>query len=392
MQQNSSYLIFLLNNIHHLCKENCLIILYLLSILGYWYTPVYAHQLDESYLHLEINGQSIQGNVSLGFKDLKNWIDLDRDQDKRLNSTELNSGLDKAQDFVQGHLMIQADGFVLPFQFTEHRIDDQGIDQYVVLGFRTPPCEKRIRSVEIDYRFFFSKKPSHRGILTFVYKNKTLTSVFRPQQQKQRFVLEFMYTKYILTQFIQLGQDHIWMGIDHILFLMALLLSSVLRCVGRKWEAVNNFKTALIQAVKLVTVFTVAHSVTLGLATFEIIRLPSRLVESVIAASIVFAGLNNLFPLVQQRSWLFVFIFGLFHGLGFAIILNNLKIPQGTEFLSLLGFNLGVEIGQLAIVILVFPLLYIFSRYPFYINTIFRPASFGITFTAILWFIQRAIL
>ena len=108
----------------------------------------------------------------------------------------------------------------------------------------------------------------------------------------------------------------------------------------------------------VVTAFTLAHSITLTLAALRLVELPSRLVESAIAASVVLAAVNNLVPVVERRRWMVAFAFGLIHGFGFASVLAELGLPQETLVLSLLGFNLGVELGQLAIVAVFLPTAY----------------------------------
>jgi hypothetical protein len=114
------------------------------------------------------------------------------------------------------------------------------------------------------------------------------------------------------------GVWHIWIGFDHILFLVSLLLPSVF-VLGDRWVPAARFRDAFWDVFKVAASFTIAHSVTLSLATLSVIELPSRLVESAIALSVVLAALNNVWPLVHRRRWLVAFGFGLIHGFGFAL-------------------------------------------------------------------------
>src|SRR5262249_51800960 len=148
-------------------------------------------------------------------------------------------------------------------------------------------------------------------------------------------------------QFIYEGIWHIWLGFDHVLFLLALLLPAVLVRVDGHWHAAGTFSSVCWNVVSIVTAFTVAHSITLSLAALDVVRLPSHLVESTIAASVVLAGLGNLYPRMIGRRWLVAFGFGLIHGFGFAAVLTDLGLPQHSLLLSLISFNVGVEIGQL---------------------------------------------
>ena len=142
-----------------------------------------------------------------------------------------------------------------------------------------------------------------------------------------------------LAGFFRLGVEHIFLGYDHILFLLSLIV-------------VCKFR----DLVKIVTAFTVAHTITLILATLAYVQLPGRLVETAIAATIVYVALENFWIREGGRRWMLTFVFGLIHGFGFAGVLRELGLPKLGLVRSLLAFNVGVEVGQLAIVLLLFPL------------------------------------
>ncbi len=192
------------------------------------------------------------------------------------------------------------------------------------------------------------------------------------------------------AQYLSEGIWHIWIGFDHILFLLALLLPAVLVHEAGRWRGVAGFGAALREVLWVVTAFTVAHSITLSLAALGLVSLPSRLVESAIAASVVLAAANNLKPLVEHRRWLVAFGFGLIHGFGFASVLIELGLPRETLVLSLLGFNLGVETGQLAIVAVFLPLAYFLRESGFYRRGVFIGGSLLTLAIALIWFVERA--
>jgi hypothetical protein len=181
------------------------------------------------------------------------------------------------------------------------------------------------------------------------------------------------------------------MGLDHILFLLCLLLPAARRCGQRFQEPSRRSAPVWLEVVKVVTSFTVAHSITLSLAALGVLNFPARLVESGIAASIVFAALNNLRPIVTRRLWLVAFGFGLVHGLGFASILAGLAMPRPTLLFALLGFNLGVEVGQLMLVALFFGFAWALRRldviWPRWATPL--PACV-IAIVAAIWFLERA--
>jgi len=149
-------------------------------------------------------------------------------------------------------------------------------------------------------------------------------------------------------RFLLLGIEHIFTGYDHVAFLIGLLLLG----------------GTLVELVKIVTAFTVAHSITLALAALDLVTPPARLIEPMIAASILFVGAENLFalqrsaaPSALRHRWVITFGFGLVHGFGFASVLRQLGLPRGALAASLVSFNLGVEIGQVCIVVVALPLL-----------------------------------
>ena len=185
------------------------------------------------------------------------------------------------------------------------------------------------------------------------------------------------------------GVWHIWIGFDHILFLLALLLPAVLYRTRQRWQAVASFRPALIDVLKIVTAFTLAHSITLTLATLGVVTLPAHLVESAIAASVVLSALNSVFPVFEGKRWVVAFAFGLIHGFGFASVLADLGLPQDALLLALVGFNLGVEGGQLAIVSAFLPLAYYLRDTLFYRRVVLFAGSILIMLLASVWLVER---
>ena len=192
-----------------------------------------------------------------------------------------------------------------------------------------------------------------------------------------------------LKQYVLEGVWHIWIGYDHILFLLSLLLPAVLLRRAGQWEPAPTLKGSFIEVLKVVTAFTLAHSITLSLAALGVVSLPSRLVESVIAASVVLAALNNLWGTVEGKRWLMAFVFGLIHGFGFASVLADLGLPQNALVLALVGFNVGVELGQLAIVAVFLPVAFLLRRTWFYRVGVLMGGSIVVAILASWWLAQR---
>jgi hypothetical protein len=176
-----------------------------------------------------------------------------------------------------------------------------------------------------------------------------------------------------------------------VLFLLCLLLPAVLRREAGRWEALPRVRPALADVLCVVTSFTAAHSITLCLAALGVVALPSRLVESAIAASVVLAAANNLRPWCDARRWLPAFGFGLVHGLGFASVLADLGLPRGSLVAALLGFNLGVEAGQLALVLLCLPLAFAARGSLLYRRYAFGAGSALIALLGVAWLVERSL-
>jgi hypothetical protein len=152
---------------------------------------------------------------------------------------------------------------------------------------------------------------------------------------------------------------------------------------------VEQFRPAFFNVLKIVTAFTLAHSITLSLAALDVVRLPSRFVESVIAASVVLVALNNLRPMFGDKGWMVAFGFGLIHGFGFAGALGDLGLQRATLALALVGFNVGVELGQLAIVAVFLPVAFALRGSGFYRVVILRFGSAAVMLIAAGWMVDR---
>jgi hypothetical protein len=193
----------------------------------------------------------------------------------------------------------------------------------------------------------------------------------------------------VLIRYLREGLRHIWIGLDHILFLLTLMLPAVLVYRDARWRPRAALRPAATEILKVVSAFTLAHSITLSLAALQLVALPPRWVESVIAASVVVAACHNLRPVFGASRWMLAFGFGLVHGFGFANALSGLGLPDAALSLALLGFNLGVEAGQLAIVALIFPLAWALRAGRLYRVWVLKGGSMAAIVIAGLWLWER---
>ena len=349
-----------------------------------------AHKPSDSYLHLRIDGAQVTGQWDIALRDLEQAIGLDANGDGEITWGELRARHADIAAYALARLSFFGDAKNCPLRATRHEVDQHSDGAYEVLRFAAD-CGKEPAAIEIGYKLFFDFDAQHKGLLKLEYQGRIQSLVFTPEQSQQRFALGEMSA---LRQFLSYGREgtwHIWIGYDHILFLLSLLLPAVLLRERRHWLPVARFGDAFWDVFKIVTSFTVAHSITLSLAALGVIALPSRLVESAIAASVVLAALNNLWPLVGGRRWVVAFAFGLIHGFGFAGVLMELGLPRDALVLALVGFNLGVEAGQLTIVAAFLPLAYYLRASWFYRRVVLIGGSIAIVAVAMVWLLERVL-
>jgi hypothetical protein len=247
-----------------------------------------------------------------------------------------------------------------------------------------------VRSLELEYRLFASSDPTHRGIARIVGQRDE-SVVLVPGDPARRFDVTgtSASNQRSFVGFVIEGMHHIAVGLDHVLFLVTLLLVAVWRRDGRHWVPRSSAAAAWKETLRLVTAFTLAHSLTLGLAASGVIAPPSRWVESLIAVSVLVAAVDNLWPIVRGPRWLMVMFFGLVHGLGFAGPLQDLGLRRGEILMPLLGFNLGVELGQLALVALLLPLACALRKARWYRIAAVQGGSAAIAVLALAWTVER---
>jgi hypothetical protein len=338
----------------------------------------YAHKPSDSYLALQADAAGVSGQWDIALRDLEHAIGLDADGDGAITWGELRARQAAVTAYAVARLALRAGGEACALKPGALQFDTHTDGGYAVLPFS---AECGAGALEIEYTLFADLDPTHRGLLKARLGNQNLTAVLGPDRPRLALAVGGVTP---LAQFLDYAREgvwHIWIGFDHVLFLLSLLLPAVL--------GAQRFPPALWEVVKVVTAFTVAHSITLALAALAVIELPSRLVESAIALSVVLAALNNLFPVVERGRWVAAFVFGLIHGFGFASVLADLGLPRDSLLLALVGFNVGVELGQLAIVAAFLPLAFALRSTWFYRRLVFAGGSAAIVLVASLWLVER---
>jgi hypothetical protein len=237
-------------------------------------------------------------------------------------------------------------------------------------------CAGSVQDLTVRDDIFDVLGPDHHTLAKVEANGAVHELTFTPDAREARLSLGGTASEQAGGGFFRLGVEHILTGYDHLLLLGALLLRG-----GR-----------LLALLKIVTAFTIAHSITLALAVLGVVAVPARLVECVIAASIVYVALENiLLRNAPSQRWLVSFLFGLVHGFGFASALNPLALPAHRLALALFGFNLGVETGQMLVVLLLLPVL-VWMRGARWETRAVQAASGLVAALGFVWFVERLFL
>jgi hypothetical protein len=354
--------------------------------------PVSAHKASDSYLTLTRAGSdaaAISGRWDIALRDLDNAITLDTNGDGDISWGEVRAKHRSIADYALSRLTIESNGAICSITAGEQLIEQHSDGAYTVL-LLTGICPHPGAALTVDYRLLFDIDPQHRGLLQYVEAGTASSAIFGVDSSRQSIGGAETGPFEQLRQYVCDGVWHIWLGFDHILFLLSLLLPAVLLRRGHAWLPATSFAAVAIDVAKIVTAFTIAHSITLTLATLGVVSPNARWIESGIALSVALAALNNIFPLVRHGRWIAAFGFGLIHGFGFASALKDLGLPTGSLALSLFGFNVGVELGQLAIVALFLPVAFALRGTWAYRRAILAGGSAAIAAIASVWLVERA--
>jgi len=357
----------------------------------------FAHNPDTSYARVAIAEDQILVRLTLDLFTLQKVTSIDSDRDQRVTRAELDAAVPEVIKFLRKSVRLEIDGELanlgedaaasLPSGTGDSiaAADWHTANGLVTFAFHQL-LTKPAHDVTLLFDFFDRVGTRHTVLGAFEYRGRTEEVTFTETEPDYLFDTAYAAGENALPpssnsqpsimgsvgRFIKLGVEHIFLGYDHICFLLALLV-------------VSRFREML----KIITSFTVAHSITLIVAGLGIARLPSRLVECGIALTIIYVAFDNLRRKSTAHRWLLTFGFGLVHGFGFASVLSELGLPAVGRVRCLLAFNIGVEIGQLAIVSVALPILWLLAKRQLQARVAFAVSVIvGLFGTG--WFIERA--
>lgn len=348
-----------------------------------------AHSASSSYLTIAADGSDLRVRWEIALRDLDYAIGVDGDGDGKITWGEVRSHEAAIESYALPRLTLRGDGAVCSFGAAHLMADVRGDGGYAVLDF-IAACPATVRHLTVRYGLMFDLDPYHRGLLNFVSGRTSTVAALSPAAPE--IVLDAGGgLGAAFGQFFRIGVGHIFSGLDHLLFVTVLLLPAMFRRAHASgWQPVRSFRPAFMETIRILSAFTLAHAITVTLASLEVVSLPGRLVEGAIALTIVVTAIDNIVPILPKRRWLVAFCFGLIHGLGFASALGPLSLPALATAVALLSFNLGVEAAQLLVAVVVLPFGFAFRNFRLYPARLLPGASCVVAALALVWFADRA--
>ena len=331
----------------------------------------HAQPLSVSYSRWSVEGRAVRATIRLPIDDMDLLLQIDRDMDGTLTDAEIEQARQGVARYAVSHLQVSANGTPLTGSLQSvGRWKDKQQFPYLEAQI-TYASQQVIDDVSIRVTLLTDLYAGHRNLAEIAVGDRRAEFVF--QHASTYTVRRGAGSGWQTAKsFLSLGIEHIFTGYDHILFLFGLLL------VGRGFR----------NLVAIVTSFTLAHSTTLTLATLGFVQPARWTIEGAIALSIAYVGVENLVSTNMSHRWKIAFGFGLVHGFGFATILRDMELPRSALLISLFTFNAGVEVGQIAIVALMVPLLRLIQRTQYH-ERIIRYASAFIVAMGLYWFYER---
>ena len=351
--------------------------------------PASAHMNTLGYSNIQVEQGGLIYEIELDLQEVAQWMDVRSGGVFILGGGnqppegEVAWTQDELRSLIEESLIVEGEGQAAELATIDDiRIVERNDTGYLhmLLGY---DFAEAADDYSINYNFFFDMDANHQNFAAIRMGEASKDIVFTNGQQvaageitaegSSSTTVELPGWAVTAWNYLVIGVQHIWFGIDHLLFILALVLAKL-----RPWDY-----------VKVLTAFTVGHSLTIALAALDIVRLPSSFVEPFIALSIAYVAVENIFRKQVNRRWLIALLFGLIHGFGFAQVLQ--ESPVDSIVLALISFNVGVEIGQLSVLAVAIPLLLWLRRFKKVYTYSNAVISGGIMLFGLFWFVIRVI-
>lgn len=369
-----------------ICRAYIGSFLVLLTLLLTHISPIaHAHPLDITYTTVSIAESTINIQTNLTARQVRIAFLGTKDN---IDGNDIFPLEKKIREYIEKNIVFSPPQSSCKVTSSSLTYDKKDATQLLLGGIQFKAiytCEKISENLVVQNTLFNADFPDQRNIVVFSEQSDSTQHIFTPQDTVGTLEVSSKIFRFSgksqtdesllasLWRFIRLGFEHVLIGYDHIAFIIGIHL------------VVRNLRDIL----KIVTSFTIAHSITLTLATLGIIELPSAFVEAAIAATILYIGMENIIKKEWRRRWQITFGLGLIHGLGFSSVLREIGIPKQFLIPDLIGFNIGVEAGQLTIVAILVPLLLALSKRPKLNDAVIYVGSICISIAGLVWFLER---
>jgi hypothetical protein len=380
--------------------NRCVLIL-LFTLLHFFSS---AHPMPGSVVSLSVMENNIAGEAKMSLLDLEAALKIEL-------SDTLNFNTPFFIDYFRQHIKASSGKELWTTAVDSLRITTEtdihvGKYQEVLIWFTmTPPQRKSLRNFLLNYDVIIHQVITHK-ILVYL-KSDWKNGIQAEDESKP---IGTIYTNFMIGAgeyqplnvrledgswwkgfkvITNLGMQHIREGTDHLLFLIVLLLPATLLKKEKQWGAYGGLKYSVTRLLKIVTAFTIGHSLTLGIGALGWVHLPTQPVEVLIAISILVSAIHAIYPVFAGREMYVAAGFGLIHGLAFAGVLSDMNLSAGTLAVSILGFNIGIELMQLFIIALVVPWLILLSKTKAY-KWIRISGAILAAIAAVFWVIERS--
>ena len=350
---------------------------------------IFAHSGGTSYLDIQrVEGRWL-GRWDISLRDLDFALGLDVDGDTQVTWGELLDQRERLAVDVMPDISFSSGAYPCRPMLTGVEVANRADGKYAALALDLG-CPADGPTLEVSYRFFFEFDRYHVALLRLRDGDRQAATVLSHRQREYRENLSSKsdWTRR-LSRYARQGAIHMLGGLDHLLFLVVLLLPCALHFERGRWVACQDPRSALPALVKTVTAFTAAHAVTLSLAATGTVAAPMALIEVGIALTVMLAAMNNIWPRMYQWQTLAAFLVGLIHGFGFANALGELGLPDDDLAAALFGFNLGIELAQLGLVLGLFPILFAVRRSKAFHRVFLPGASALVVACAAWWLVER---
>ena len=360
-------------------KLFCLILTGLCAALS---GPVLAHDVGLSSATVQLRTNRLEALLTFAVRETEEIVPLDLNQDGAVSPDEFALGRESLAPALATNCEVRLDNTPMPLQQVRCQLDTSN---NVDLQFSC--ALPKFKELQLDFSIILLLAPGHRMFFTLLTpagdtiaerllsQNSPTVNIQLDNEPEANAPAKPPAAPPTFVEFVKLGVEHILTGYDHLLFLFALLVVT------------RNF----LAAFKVITCFTLAHSITLAVATFDLLQISSGIVEPLIAATIVYVGAENIWKRGDPHGrWLLTFAFGLIHGFGFASVLRELGVgARGGVAMPLFSFNLGVELGQIVVAAIALPIIWQLRKQEWFLRRGVPACSIVVAVLGAFWFAQR---